>query len=170
MTSNSPMKQLNISKNFVPPAILKTDRILLRCLTVNDVIKDYDAVMTSIDHLQETQPFGPEHNWPTKELTFEQDLIDLGWHQKEFQNRSSFAYTVMSLDEKECLGCLYIYPSSKEGYDAKIMMWVRQSELKNDLDEHLFENVKTWIKDSWPFENPAFLGREISWQDWKNLE
>lgn len=67
-------------------------------LTVNDVVKDYNAVMTSIEHLQKTKPFGPDHKWPTKDLTFEQDLIDLGWHQKEFQRKTSFACTVMSLE------------------------------------------------------------------------
>ena len=72
----------------------------------------------------------------------------------------------MSVDEEVCLGCLYVYPSDKEDYDAKIMMWVRQSELKNGLDEHVFKNVKAWIEDSWTFKNPEFPGREISWQDW----
>ncbi|HTQ08616.1 MAG TPA: hypothetical protein VMI31_00950, partial [Fimbriimonadaceae bacterium] len=74
----------------------------MRALTVNDVVKDYDAVMTSIDHLQGV--FGEHSTWPSPNMTLEQDLIDLGWHQKEFQKRSSFAYTMMSLDERQCLG------------------------------------------------------------------
>ena len=68
-----------VPKDFQVPEVLETDRLRLRMLTVNDVVKDYDAVMTSIEHLQKTKPFGPGHKWPTKELTFEQDLIDLGW-------------------------------------------------------------------------------------------
>lgn len=129
-----------MAKKFIPtdfkiPEVLETDRFRLRMLTVNDVVKDYDAVMTSIEHLQKTKPFGPNHKWPTKDLTFEQNLIDLGWHQKEFQNRTSFAYTVMNLDETECLGCMYIYPSSNPKYDAMVIMWVRQSELANGLLE-----------------------------------
>ena len=79
-------------------------------LTVNDVVKDYDAVMTSIDHLQKMFPIW---NWPSKDLTLEQDLIDLGWHQKEFQIRSSFTYTVVTLDENQVIGCLYIFPTKK---------------------------------------------------------
>ncbi|MBL7058469.1 GNAT family N-acetyltransferase [Patescibacteria group bacterium] len=158
-----------IPKNFQVPAVLETDKFRLRMLTVNDVVKDYDAVMTSVKHLQETNPFGPKSNWPTKELTFEQDLIDLGWHQKEFQNRSSFAYTVMSLDEKNCLGCMYIYPSSNSKYDAKIIAWVRQSVLDLGFDELLFNTVKQWIKDKWLFKNPGYPGREISWKDWQKL-
>jgi len=159
-----------VQKDFQVPEVFETDRLRLRMLTVNDVVKDYDAVMTSIKHLQKTKPFGPSHNWPTKELTFEQDLIDLGWHQKEFQRRTSFAYTVMSLDEKECLGCMYIYPASNSEYDAEIIMWVRESEVANGLDEHLFDAVKQWINDKWPFKKPGYPGRDIDWETWKSLK
>jgi hypothetical protein len=51
---------------------------------------------------------------PKDDLTLEQDLIDPGWHQKEFQKRSSFACTMMSLDESRCLGCVYILPSDNQ--------------------------------------------------------
>ena len=86
-----------VASNFDVPELLETDKFRLRMLTVNDVVKDYDAVMTSIDYLKGV--FGPQSKWPSKELTFEQDLIDLGWQQKEIQRRLSFAYTVMNLDE-----------------------------------------------------------------------
>lgn len=156
-------------KDFTPPEKLETARFRLRCLTVNDVVKDYDAVMTSMKHLQETKPFGPKHTWPTEALTFEQDLIDLGWHQKEFQKQSSFAYTVMSLDESRCLGCLYIYPSSNQVYDAEVLMWVREDEVIHGLDEYLFQAVRDWIGKEWPFENPGYPGRTISWEEWENI-
>ena len=161
-----------MTKKFIPidfkiPEVLETDRFRLRMITVNDVKKDYDAVMTSIEHLQKTKPFGPNHKWPTKDLPYEQDLIDLGWHQKEFQKRSSFAFTVMNLDETECLGCVYIYPSDNPNYDAIIMMWVRQSEVANELDEILFSSVKKWIQDKWPFKKVAYPGREVSWDEFE---
>ena len=50
-----------VPKDFQVPEVLETDRLRLRMLTVNDVVKDYDAVMTSIEHLQKTKPFGPDH-------------------------------------------------------------------------------------------------------------
>lgn len=156
-----------VPKNFVPPKKLETERFRLRMLTINDLEKDYDAVMTSINHLQKTIPFGPDHKWPTEELTMEQDLIDLGWHQKEFQRKTSFAYTMMNLDESKCLGCLYIYPSENPKYDAMIMMWVREDEANTGLDDHLFINVKSWIKNEFPFNNVAYPGREIAWSEFK---
>lgn len=136
-------------------------------LTVHDVVKDYDAVMSSIDHLKEV--FGPGSVWPSPELTLEQDLIDLGWHQKEFQTGRSFTYTVMSLDESRCLGCVYIYPSEKAGYDAKVVLWVRQSEIRTGLDQKLFSAVKTWLAEKWWFASAAFPGRQLSWQAWEAL-
>ncbi|MBT3180108.1 MAG: GNAT family N-acetyltransferase [Candidatus Marinimicrobia bacterium] len=156
-----------IPTDFKIPEVLETDRLRLRMLTVNDVKLDYDAVMTSIDHLQKTKPFGPNHKWPIKKLSYEQNLIDLGWHQKEFQKKSSFAFTVMNLEETECLGCMYIYPSDNPNYDAVIMMWVRQSEVENGLDEILFSSVKKWIQNKWPFKKIAYLGRDVSWSEFE---
>ena len=162
------MKKKFIPTAYVIPELLETDRFRLRMLTVKDVKLDYDAVMTSIEHLQKTKPFGPNHKWPAKDLSFEQDLIDLGWHQKEFQKKSSFAFTVMSLDETECLGCLYIYPSDNPNYDVIIIMWVRQSEIPNGLDKILFSNVKKWIQEKWPFKKVAYPGREVNWDKFED--
>ena len=157
-----------IASDFKIPEIYENEHFRIRMLTVNDVVKDYDAVMTSIDHLQGV--FGPNSNWPSKDLTFEQDLIDLGWHQKEFQRRTSFAYTVVKLDESEVVGCLYIYPTSKGDYNASIMMWVRASEVANGLDNILFDSVKKWISEKWSFKKVAYPGREISWEQWQLMK
>lgn len=155
-----------IDDNFIIPENFKTDKFLLRMLSVKDVVKDYDAVMTSINYLQKLNPFWPESTWPKSDLTFEQDLIDLWWHQKEFQRRSTFAYTVMNLDESVCLWCLYIFPSLNNDFDAEITMWVRENELKNWFDEYFFTEVKKWIKEKWNFKNPAYPWRDISWNDY----
>ena len=157
------MKKL-VPPDFKIPEVLETDKFRLRMLTINDVVKDYDAVMTSIDHLKGI--FGPRSKWPSPDLSFEQDLIDLGWHQKEFQTRSSFAYTVMNLDESQCLGCMYIVPTDKEDYDCEVYMWVRKSAFDEGLDQALFKTVKDWIKDKWPFEKVAYPGRDIEWDAW----
>ena len=165
MASTSTGQQL-VPDGFDVPPILETERLRLRMLTVNDVVKDYDAVVSSTDHLQAT--FSNGSTWPIG-LTLEQNLIDLGWHQKEFQIRSSFAYTVVSLDEERVLGCLYIYAFDKAGYDARVTMWVRADTLKEGLDEHLFGSVKNWIAEDWPFEKVAFPGRDMSFEEYNRL-
>ena len=97
-------------------------------------------------------------------------MIELGWHQTEFQLRTSFAYTAVSLDESRVLGCLYIYPTRKTGYDADVFLWVRQSSVEEGLNAHLFETVERWIAEDWPFSNPAYPGRKISFENWQSLE
>ena len=170
--SENPDKLVSPPKPFVPidyqiPTMLATQYFRARMLTVNDVVKDYDAVISSVDHLRMMFPLS---DWPDKNMTLEQNLIDLGWHQKEFQTRSSFAYTVVRLDESEVLGCLYIDPSTKRGFDAVITMWVRASVLANGLDSILYSSVKDWVANEWPFKNVVYPGREIDWQEWKRLK
>ena len=65
------------------PAGLEHERFRLRMLTVDDVVKDFDALTSRVDHTGEPQPpFVP---------TVAQNLVDLGWHQKEFELRRSFS-------------------------------------------------------------------------------
>jgi len=162
------MKKPLVPTDFEVPQVLQTDKFRLRVLTVNDVVKDYDAVMTSLEHLQGI--FGPRLKWPPHDLTLKQDLIDLGWHQKEFQMRSSFAYTVMRLDESQCLGCVYILPTLKEGFEAEVYMWVRKSAYNEGLDPVLYNAVRKWIAEKWPFKKVAYPGRDINWETWQSLK
>jgi hypothetical protein len=156
-----------VPSDFRVPEKLETEKFRLRMLAISDVVKDYDAVMTSVARLKKV--FGRNTRWPTG-LTFEQDLIDLGWHHREFQQRSSFAYTVMNPAESECLGCVYINPTRKREYDAAVYLWVRDSEFEKGLDPILFEAVKEWIADDWPFREVAYPGRTIDWESWEALD
>ena len=157
-----------VPDSFAVPTVFENEHFRLRTLTVNDVVKDYDAVMSSLDHLQGV--FGPNSDWPQADLSFEQDLIDLGWHQKEFQIRSSFTYTVVSLDEERVLGCVYIYPASRGDFDAHITMWVRADVVDDGYDQLLYKTVTDWVAADWPFKKPAYPGRSVSWEDWGALE
>jgi hypothetical protein len=155
-----------VPTDFIVPQRLETAEFRLRMLTVNDVVKDYDAVMTSIEHLR---TIWPKSGWPDG-LTFEQDLIDLGWHQKEFQTRRSFAYTVVKPDESLVTGCVYINPARKRDYDAAVYLWARQSELASGMERRLHDAVRSWVRGAWPFKNVAFPGRDTSWEVWDTAE
>ena len=158
-------KRQFIPKEFVVPSELSTANFRLRMLSVNDVEKDFEAVTSSAARLSN---IWPDSGWPAG-LTLRQNLIDLGWHEKEFQNRTSFAYTMVAPDEFQVLGCVYFYPTDKAEYDAEVFLWVRESEVTNKLDEELFEVVQRWLASDWPFESPAYLGRTISWENWDAL-
>lgn len=154
-----------VDRDFVIPQRLETDEFRLRMLTVNDVVKDYEAVMSSAEHLRAAWP---DSKWPDG-LTLEQNLIDLGWHQKEFQRRRSFAYTVLTLDESRVIGCVYIDPTRKRGYDAEVYLWARESAIGSPTDARLYQAVDEWLEERWPFENVAFPGREIGWSEWDSV-
>jgi hypothetical protein len=152
-----------LSPDFDVPELLETDRFRIRPLTIHDLVKDYDAVMTSREQLWDQ--FGQAWGWPAEDLTLEQDLIDLAWHQKEAQRRSSFAYAVMRPYELVQLGCIYIVPSHKQGVDAAAPLWVRASELAGDLDQVLYATVRHWLAEGWPFTRDAWPGRELPWEE-----
>lgn len=139
-----------VSEDFDVPDGLEHERFRLRKLTVDDVVKDFDAISSRVDHLGVSQPpFVP---------TIELNLVDLGWHQKEFELRRSFAYTVVAPDESEVLGCVYLYPS--ETHDAQIKLWVRQSAWDAGLDPVLEATVREWVATRWPFERVTFAERD----------
>lgn len=167
----SPGASAGSSYPFVPeafnvPPVLEADTFRLRMLTVNDVIKDYDAVMSSAAHIRSVWP---DSGWPAG-LTLEQNLIDLGWHQREFQRRTSFAYTVVSLDESRVVGCVYINPTRKAGYDAEVFLWTRPPEQVSNISQKMLkETVTQWLAKEWPFNAPAFPGIDIPWTDWAKI-
>ena len=147
--NNSPF----IPVDFIVPTVLETEQFRLRMLSVDDVEKDYEAVMETQEYFH-----SQGSKWPREGFTIEENLADLEQHQQEFLDRVAFAYTVVALDESYVLGCLYINPS--EYADAEVYMWVRQSEYDSGLDPVLFQTVKDWIASVWPFKSVAYPGRE----------
>lgn len=135
--------------DFVVPDRVVTERFRLRSITIHDAFKDYEAVMSSREHLW--QRFGAAWGWPPASLSLEQNIIDLAWHQKEFQLRCSFDYAVMSLDERQLLGCVYVDPPEAPGTDAEVWYWVRASELASGLELILGDFVLCWLAQVWPF-------------------
>jgi hypothetical protein len=90
--------------------------------------------------------------------TVAENLVDLGWHQKEFELRRSFAYTVVAPDESQVLGCVYLTPS--ETHDARVKLWVRRSAYEDGLDPVLEDAVRQWVSERWPFERLTFAERD----------
>ena len=81
------------------PAGIEHDRFRMRVITVDDLVADYDAVMSSAERLRERFPYW---GWPDPAMTLTDDLVDLGWHQKEAQLRRSFNYAVLAPTAAGC--------------------------------------------------------------------
>lgn len=151
-----------VPDSFKVPERLVTKDFIIRKLCAKDVRLDYKAVTDSLDIIKRTRG----GNWPTSSLTKEDDLIDLSWHQREFEYRSSFAFTVMSPDEKKCLGCLYLYQPGyrgkiSENADVDVSFWVTQESYDKGLYPVLYETLDKWLKTSWPFKKIVYTNVEL---------
>jgi hypothetical protein len=150
---------------FVPddlavPEQVEANGFTLRKLTVRDVVADYAAIISSIEHLAGI--FGPHASWP-RGLTIERNLADLGWHETEFAKRTSFCWVAWDSSCTTYRGCSYIYPSQKAGVDAEVFLWTTAAEHARGFDGELYAFFQRWLAESWPFRNPVYPGRSISW-------
>jgi len=150
-----------VPEDFEVPTALETDILRIRPLKAVDVELDYKAVMSSVEHLKGV--LGDD--WPDGDMTIEEDLEALELQERQFARREHFVYTVMNLDETECLGCIYIRPSRLDEFDAEVVMWVTQDAFKNGLDDVLLKTVKNWLKSDWPFGTVLFPGRDMEWKE-----
>ncbi|MFT4712040.1 MAG: hypothetical protein ACJAVI_003432 [Candidatus Azotimanducaceae bacterium] len=162
----------DIISGFIPaafdaPVLIETEKFKIVPLGPELVKIDFDAYMSSIEHLQKT--FTRSTNWPRKNISDADALLDMETEQARFENRESFAYAVLTPDGSRELGCVYVYPSSIEGYDAIVRMWVTKAEYDAGFDEELYQWVSRWVEADWPFETVAYPGRAIEWDIWDAL-
>jgi hypothetical protein len=128
---------------------------------------DYDAYMSSIEHLQKT--FTRSTDWPTAGITAADAMKDMETEQGRFQKRQSFAYGVLTPDGKRERGSVYVSPSPVAGYDAVVRLWVTKAEYDAGFDAELFTWVQDWVRTTWPFAKVAYPGRAIDWATWDAL-
>ena len=119
--------------------------------------QDYQAYMSSIEHLQKTFS-GPQ--WPTKSVTMADALKDVEGEKSRFDARKSFTYSVLTRDGQHERGCVYIQPSKTPGYQAKVVIWVTKAEFDQGFQEQLEKEIPRWIKASWPFTKVEY-GRKF---------
>lgn len=125
---------------------------------------DYDAYMSSINHLQTT--FTRSKDWPHAGLTMADAMADMQGEAARFQQRQSFAYAVLTPDGRRERGSVYVSPSRVAGYDAVVRLWVTKAEHDAGFDAKLFAWVTGWVRTSWPFARVAYPGRTIAWAEW----
>lgn len=125
---------------------------------------DFDAYMSSIDHLQET--FTHSTDWPHAGISDADAMRDMETEQARFENRTSFAYAVLTPDGRRERGSVYVSPSPVKGYDAVVRMWVTKADYDAGFDAVLYAWVTNWIATKWPFENVAYPDRAIAWDRW----
>jgi len=156
-----------IPAEFEPPVLVETDGFKLVPLGPELVDLDYAAYMSSIEHLQET--FTRSTAWPHDKITDADAMQDMLNEEGRFNRRESFAYAVLTSDGEREMGCVYVRPSSKPGYDAEVSLWVTQVDYDAGFDSTLYGWTAEWIEQSWPFTEVAYPGRAIEWTAWDSL-
>jgi hypothetical protein len=166
-----------VPREFEVPRRVETDRFVLTPLTVDRFHLDYESYMSSVEHLQATfdldgdQLMTGEQLWPAgSDLEFA--LIDAAWCHMEWKYfRSSFSYSVLDLAETRQLGCGYVFPCHKVGFDALCETWVRKDEFDRGFDDEFYEWFRSWVEQVWPFspDRTGWPGRATPWEEWNAL-
>jgi tetratricopeptide (TPR) repeat protein len=154
-----------VPPDFTPPEPLVTKNFRIRPILPEDAELDYEAIMTSLDHLKGVLG---RKSWPSPDMTLEENRQSLVGHSRQHKTREAFCYTVMNQDESECLGCVYLYPSRWDDHDAEVVMWVSKAAFDRGLDSKLFSTAQQWLADEWSFKRVVFPGREVSWGEFFN--
>ncbi|GAA1397273.1 hypothetical protein GCM10009639_34450 [Kitasatospora putterlickiae] len=154
-----------LPRPFVPHRFEVPDRLegpgfLLRPITIRDLAQDHALVTASRDRLWEQ--FGQAWNWPPPDLTEEQDLIQLAWHQQEFIRRTSFALAVASPGDDRLLGCVYLDPPGDPRHEADLFLWTGDDP-GSALDRALSTALDHWLATRWPWRHVARPGRTDPW-------
>lgn len=161
---DTPKPAAFVADDFDVPRLVEQETFRVVPLGPELVKIDFDAYMSSIEHLQKT--FTRSTSWPREGITDDEAMLDMQTEQQRFLSRESFAYAVLTPDGTRERGCIYVRPPAKPGYDAQVSMWVTQEEFDNGFDEELFAWAKSWIDSSWSFARVAYPGRAIAWEIW----
>jgi hypothetical protein len=133
--------------DFTPPRKLSGEGFFLTPLGVEHNESDLNAWSSSVEHIRSTPGF-ETHSWPNDPMTLERNRRDLEEHHADFEARRGYTYTVLSDPDGEVIGCVYIYPSRRDGVDASVRSWVRAT--RAELDAPLFRTVSAWLAAAWP--------------------
>ncbi|HUB39408.1 MAG TPA: N-acetyltransferase [Streptosporangiaceae bacterium] len=145
-----------VPADFAVPAGLRTELFVLEPLGVQHNEADHAAWTSSIQHIRQTPGFAGR-TWPPDTMSLEQNAGDLARHARDFGDRTGFTYTVLDPASGDVIGCLYIYPARREGYDADVRSWVRAD--RAELDKPLYDAICQWLASSWPFARPDYAAR-----------
>lgn len=166
---------LFVPEDFDVPARVETAGFTVVPLTMDRFAIDYECYTSSVEHIKasysidEGMYVGPGLVWP-EGVTIRMALLDAASCEMAFYHlRSQFAFQVLNPAETRQLGCVYLFPTTRRGYDAEARMWVRRDEFERGFDSQLYSWFRDWVATAWPFRNVAWPGREITWSDWLSL-
>ena len=158
LAPETPMSDVSpiVPADFDVPLTLEGPGFRLEPLTVAHNAEDFAAWYGSRAHIHATPGFAGRE-WPTEDYTLEQNECDLAEHEEDFAKRIGFTYTVLDAQTSEVIGCVYLYPPKREGFDLDARSWVRADHA--ELDKPLYDAVVAWVASDWPFSSVDYAPR-----------
>lgn len=121
---------------------------------------DHAAWSGSIEHIRATPGFSAGawsgDEWPFP-MSAEANRADLVQHAAEFVRGEAFAYSVLTPERDEVVGCVYVDPDETGAAAAKVRCWVRRE--RAELDGPLAAAVAAWLGSAWRLPTFRFPGR-----------
>lgn len=152
------------SKQFakIAPTVWKTDHLTLYPLSPEWGHLDYQALNVTHKLLNES------HGWFAggwDDFKLEDNIREMEDHLQDWKDGRAYDLTVLSPDETECIGCVYIRPVDQTQKhlptSAEINIWVIPRVLAADLDVHLAQTLVEWLTSkAWGFSEVQLRVRE----------
>ena len=154
------------------PAELRTTDFVLRPIVADDAEMDHAAVMETREHLR----LWEQSTWTEDDFTVEANREDLGDLEQRHAEHRAITYTVLDPHGTECLGCVYVFPTSasflvkstvtpvgEDGWadvDAVIYFWAPLTRMEAGMDERLLAALRAWFAEEWEVERAVFVTNE----------
>ncbi|MGR6902294.1 GNAT family N-acetyltransferase [Glutamicibacter sp. BSL13] len=170
------------NSGFEAPDELVTESFLLRPIRAADAQLDYEAVMERKDFLRDWEQTG----WPEDGFMVEDNHQDLARLEERHSENRAYAYTVMTHDQKLCLGCVYVMPTDASmfstakitalgekgwtDFEGAVYFWTRGPKDGSDLNRQLLECLRHWFTSDWGFAGLLVVTGELLTEQIQVLE
>lgn len=154
------------------PSELTTEGFSLRPIVAGDAEKDYAAVVETREYLR----LWEQSTWPDDDFTVEANREDLVSLEQRHNDRRAYTYTVLDPRSDECLGCVYVFPTTAsfltkatvakigidewEDVEAVVYFWVRRSRMATGMDERLLTELRLWFTEAWKVSRAVYVTNE----------
>lgn len=157
------VKRLQISPDWIAPAVLTYEDIRAEAITRRHLADDVRGINASIDLIRRTRG----GTWPSEPVTEDFNCVDLVWHECEFREHDSFTYAVYT--DEQYLRCCYLYPVGRRqsltaellDHDVDVSWWVTPDAYGNGYYTTLYRGLGHWIATDFPFNKPHYSNAEI---------
>lgn len=103
-----------------------------------EVVTASEAVLVGV--------FGSD--WP-KALTLDENRVDMGWHDREFTAKRSFAWIVRD-GAGAYLGCAYLYPDIGATGRGQVVTWMRDMPDRGGVLTRFNSVFEAWLRPCLP--------------------